>query len=157
MKKHKKEKGSPMELIHSKSGIPYIEFGSGRFIFSETTKDPERGYKYLAFVGGITNDICVSGARAKKKQYVKEHVPVNFTVDMNFKRDGKKGIPLKAKKILTNITLSWLQKKVQEYLVDGYFPETNISKLSMDIKKLNDIDDTEVDDFDDGDDETYTL
>ena len=156
MKKCNKKKGMPMDLVFSKSGTPYIEFGDSRFIFSETTKDPERGYKYLAFVGGITNDVCVSGARAKRKVYVKEHIPINFTVNMEFKRDGKKGIPLKAKKIIDSILLSWLKKKVKEYTVDGYFPESNISKLSADISHLNDIDDDDVDDFED-DDDVYTL
>ena len=150
-------KGSPMELVFSQSGVPYIEFGTGRFIFSQTTKDPEKGYKYFAFVGGTSNEVCVSGARAKKKRYIKSFEPINFTVDMNFKRDGKKGIPLRAKKILTNITLSWLSRKVKEYAVDGYFPEDAVSKLSEDIKKLDEVDDTEVDDFDDGDNESYTL
>ncbi len=136
-----------MELMFSDTGVPYIEFGSGRFIFSETTKNPEKGYKYLAFVGGVTKDVCVSGARAKRKRYVTEHVPVNFTVDMNFKRDGKKGMPLKVKKILTNISISWLQKRIKEYLIDGYFPEHCIKNLMNDINNIGS-DDTDIDDFD---------
>ena len=149
----------PMELVYSKTGIPYIEFGNGRFIFSKMTKHPIKGYKYFTFVGSSSKEVCVSGARAKRKKYVKEFVPINFTVDMNFKRDGKKGIPMKAGKIIPTILVSWLKKEIKKYIIDDcYFPEESILKLSDDIKKLNEIenDDTEVDDFE-NDDESYTL
>lgn len=141
-----------MNLVFSESGTPYIDFGNqNRLIFSNITKHPDKGYKYMVFAGGDVTNVTVSGSRAKKKKTFKEHVPINFTIDMDFKRDGKKGLPLKSKHIFSKITSSWLKKQFANYVVDGYFPENSISKLSDDINKLDEWE--EVDDFEDGEED----
>ena len=110
-----------MNLVFSESGIPFIDFGNeNRLIFSNTTKHPDKGYKYMVFAGSDISNVTVSGSRAKKKKVFKEHIPISFTIDMDFKRDGKKGIPIKAKRIFSKITISWLKKKFSRYIVDGY-------------------------------------
>ena len=129
-----------MILKYTKTNTPYIEFDNGaKFIFSATTKDDIKGYKYLCFSHSEVKSICISGAKAKNKRYASVFEPISFVTTMQFEK-----IPNEGKKVLTSITLSWLKKTFEGLISGDYFPEKNLKLLSQ---KLNIVDDT--DDWDD--------
>ena len=128
-----------MDLRYTESGTPYIDFGDdNKIIFSTMTKDRFRGYKYLVFSGQKTDSICISGARAKIKRYAKSTVPIRFVTDMDFKRDGSKGLPKDYKLIFSPFSIGWLKGRIKKHCKGIFFPEESLQLLENDLKSLDD-------------------
>lgn len=118
-----------MDLKFSPKNVPYIDLGDeGRLIFSPSTFDREKGYKFLVFSGLVRGSTKVG-----KKTYTNA-MPVSFVLDMFFSR-----VPKKAKTAgLTNITKNWLKKAIKPLCDDdGYFPVSSLKTLKMLIDNTN--------------------
>lgn len=148
----------------SKNGTPYIELNNGRFIFSRSTAMPDKGYKYLCYVGTDTTSVCLSGAKAKRKRYANVVEDVNFTVRLrDFRRDDTKAFPKKKiKGQISDISLNWFKKLIMSFIVDDYVPFRAIPEIMTQINWEDDTDawdeDPDIDDSDDDfeDDEPET-
>lgn len=143
-KKPKKEKGPDnMRLSYSKSGTPFIDMnGTDRFIFSKSTADPVRGYKFICFKKRITNTVTISGAKAKRKRTADISEDVNFTLKIqNLKRDGKTGPP---KGVIPSLTMTYLKRLFKKHLKGEYLPHTSIPEIEKEING-----ETETDQWDD--------
>lgn len=138
-------------------GTPYIQLESGRFIFSRSTSDSVKGYKYLCYVGVDSKTVCISGSRAKYKRYSDVSEDVNFTVRLrDFRRDDKKAFPKKKiKGQISDISLNWMKKLIMGHLNDEYVPFRAIPDIMTQINFEDETDtfdeDPTVDDFDEDD------
>lgn len=106
--------------------IPYIQLGSGRFIFSINTEKPG-GFKYIVFSGFVM------------KKWGRK--PVNFTTTMKFTK-----IPTDAKKAIGNVTLKFLKRTFSNLTNGGLFPRENIEVLNDILDKVSGSDEDSMDD-----------
>ena len=131
-----------MKIGYSKSGTPFIDLdGKGILIFSKSTMDAERGYKYLCYSGIKTESRVISGARAKKKRVLKTQETVAFTVNMEMRRDERRGFP---RGIVSNISLKWLKRQLSTLIDDGGYLHVDkvpvLGQIMADIDKDDHVD-----------------
>ncbi len=111
-----------MKFEFSKSGTPFIQLDAGKLIFSKSTADPIKGYKYICYCGTETTSVCVSSARAKNKKYHKITEDINFTVRLkDFRRDNKKAFPRKVK-VISKISLNFIKNLITKNVIDEHLP-----------------------------------
>jgi len=129
-----------MRLFYSDKKVPYILFENGsRLIFSVSTENEDKGFKYLAFNGETMDTITVSGAKAKKERTYTIVEQVTFITNMDIKRPGMDSLPRDAKDAgLSKITASFLRKTFKTLVdEDGYFPRANLPTLEKILEKVN--------------------
>ena len=129
-----------MRLLYSEpSKVPYIEFDKdNKLIFSVSTEDFLKGFKYLCFSGRKYSRIRIG------QRIMNISEPTNFVTDMKFT-----GIPkaLKTKKgPLSPITFGVLKKMFKELVPDGYFHRDNLPKLTKMLDRLESCEEDYVDD-----------
>jgi hypothetical protein len=149
-----------MEMKISENGTPYIQLKNGRFIFSRITAHPDKGFKYLCFVGTDTTSVCVSSAKAKHKKYSDIVEDVAFTVRLSdFRRSDADGFPKKKiKGQISNISLNWIKKLISERINDEFLPYKAIPDIMTSINYEDETDEWNEDpDIDDEEDDLEDL
>lgn len=137
-----------MRLEYSPKGTPYIILDNGLRLSFSTTTETEKGFKYLCVNGTDTKTVTINNGKTKEKITIDTSENISFVLDMNFKRDRKKGIPKDAKKLLSKITLGYLKKTFENLITtDGYFPRKNLALLDEKLKRLNNPNDILDDDL----------
>ncbi|MCK9267226.1 MAG: hypothetical protein M0P14_00760 [Alkaliphilus sp.] len=116
----------------SSKGTPYIEVDENtKMIFSSTTADPIKGYKFMVISSVKTTSVNTSGAKAKKKRIVTISEDNNFTVRLlDFKRSDSGGFP---KGVISSISLNVIKKAIQENLDDDGYLRYDLIPVVNDI------------------------
>lgn len=134
-----------MQIKISEKGTPYIDLERGRFIFSRNTAHPIKGYKFMCYVGSDTKSVCVSSAKAKVKKYSKVVEDIAFTVRLkDFRRSNDLAFP-KKEKVISNISLNYLKKIVNQNMIDEFLPFESIPKIMQILMIENDSDEWDDD------------
>lgn len=133
-----------MQVLLTKTGTPYIEVNDNtRLIFSKSTAN-NRGYKFMVVSHKKMSSVCISGAKAKKKRYVKNTEDNSFTVRLaDFKRSDTAAF---TKGVVSPITLKVIKKLVTDKVdEDGIFPYSEIETLNDELVQAFNDPDEEVD------------
>jgi len=135
-----------MQILFTGSGTPYIEVDeSTKLIFSKSTADREKGYKFLVVSSKKVSSVCISGAKAKKKRYMENVEDNSFTVRLkDFKRNDDLGF---TKGVVSPITLNTIKKLIVKNVDDeGFFSYDNIEPLNNELSLAFNDPDEYVDD-----------
>jgi hypothetical protein len=135
-----------MQILLTGSGTPYIEVDEKtKLIFSKSTADREKGYKFLVVSSKKVSSVCISGAKAKKKRYMENVEDNSFTVRLkDFKRNDDLGF---TKGVVSPITLNAIKKLIVDKVDDeGFFSYDHIETLNDELAMTFNDPDENVDD-----------
>lgn len=134
-----------MQILLTGTGTPYIEVDDNtKFVFSSSTAGPE-GYKFMVVSHKKTSTVCISGAKAKKKRYMKKNEDRSFTVRLkDFRRDNERAFP---KGVVSPITLNVVKKLILDEVEGDILPYHKIETLNDNlVRKFDDPTETVDDD-----------